>query len=135
MVTLVTSTCAETTSHTIISHEGDRLTILYCPDGSHNMAASTSKTILHTTGKDGAKVRQWPTAVFNDTKGAKAYAGFLRLAYKSGTADAVKALDPGVRLRENGDLLTEVKFSVLTVPYAPTPAMIEGEEIGETPTA
>lgn len=97
---------------------------------------STSKTVLFTTASDGRKTIQWPVAVFNDQASAKSFAAFLRLAVKAGNVDVVKVLDPSVKLTEEGKLHANMKYSVIDLPYAPTPELPEDEpESAETPSS
>ena len=94
------------------------------------MARSSTKTVLFCVGKDGRSVRQWPVAVFPSEPPAKSFAAILRLAYRSGDTDAVKRLDSTARFTDAGELLKDVKFSLIDLPYAPTPDL-EDEEATE----
>lgn len=135
-VTVITlSPCAEREAHHIITTEGETITLVRCPEGVHTMAASKEKTILFCVAKDGSKVRQWPVAVFNDGKSAKAYATILRLAYRSNDIPAVQSLDTSVVLTEAGALLKDVKWSLKTLPYAPTPDLDDDSADVEEPAA
>lgn len=129
MVTFTLAFCPERETTHIITPDGDHLTIIYCPDGSHNMARSTDKTVLFCLGKDGSKATQWPVAVFNKPDEARSYATILRLAYRSGDLAAVKSLDPQARYKADGTLLADVKFSTLTLPYAPMPGMPDDDDV------
>jgi hypothetical protein len=84
------------------------------------MARSTSKVILFSKVKDGAKTFQWPTAVFNNHEDAKTFATLLAVAHKSGDAKTAVAMDPKTALAEDGSLVKGLKFSITEVPYSPT---------------
>lgn len=85
------------------------------------MPVSTEKTILFARATDGKVTHQWPVAVFNQPAQAKSYAGMLKLAYSTGSAEAIKALDANAKKGADEKHLTGVKYSMVTVPYAPTP--------------
>lgn len=89
------------------------------------MAASKEKVILFANAKEGNRTRQWPVAVFNTEKDARAYAVILRLAYRSSDVAAVRSLDPEVRLTEAGALYKTVNWSLQTLRYAPSPDLGE----------
>lgn len=97
---------------------------------------SRNKTILFSSITVNKVKRQWPTAVFNTPADAKSYAGMIRLAHASGNAEMAKALDPRTAVGEDGKLHPDVKFSLFTVPYAPTPGdTLSADEIAdEAPT-
>lgn len=98
------------------------------------MARSTSKTILYATTRHDRKVFSHPVAVFNNDTDAKHYATYIKLALRAQDADAVKALDPKVHTSEDGSLVGETKFSVVTVPYAPSPDLGDDETDDDTPS-
>lgn len=85
------------------------------------MPVSTAKSILFARAQDGKAIHQWPVAVFNEVSQAKSYAGMLRIAYKSGSPEAVAALDPKHHKDAEGAPLLDVKWSIETVPYSPQP--------------
>lgn len=91
------------------------------------MAASRDKTILFARAVEGKAVHQWPVAVFNTPADARTYVAFLRLAQTSGNAELQLALDPAHRKGEDGAPLPDVKWSLVTVAYAPTPALADDE--------
>lgn len=101
------------------------------------MAASKDKTILFARATEGKTVHQWPVAVFNTPVSARSFAAFLKLAQTSGNAELQLALDPAHRKSEDGAPLPGVKWSAVTVPYAPTPELAEdeAEETGAGPTS
>lgn len=92
------------------------------------MPVSTEKTILFARALDGKVTHQWPVAVFNQPAQAKSYAGMLRLAYSTGSPEAIKALDPNAKKGADEKHLTGVKYSLVTVPYAPTPAFADEDD-------
>jgi hypothetical protein len=120
-----------------ITSDRDRIGFTYCNPGRHLMAASKSKVILFGNAKHDRKTLQWPIAVFNDAKQAKSYATFLRLAYRAADWDAVKTLDPSAHLTEEGTPLKDTKWSLVEVPYAPSPDLEDDDAATEeaAPTA
>ena len=97
------------------------------------MAASTEKTILFARCKTGRDVHLWPVAVFNDRPAAAMFASMLRLAYKSGDDNIIKAMDPSAVRQEDGTVVEDTTWSAKTVPYAPKPELPDAP-LGE-PTA
>lgn len=96
-----------------------------------SMAISTEKTVLFGTATHNKAKHLWPVAVFNKTPEAKSYAGFLRLAYKSGDQNMIALLDPAAHKDDEGNALADTKWSVVTVPYAPAPAFeADDAEVG-----
>lgn len=98
------------------------------------MPVSTKKVILFASAVDGKARHQWPVAVFNDTKGAKSYATFVKLAHNTGDHAAIALLDPAHRKDSEGAPLKVEKFSLVEVPYAPQPALAEFDD-DRTPAA
>lgn len=97
------------------------------------MPRSTEKVVLFTQAKDGRNIKLWPVAVFPGPVQAKGFATILRLSYRANDSEAVKKLDPAVRLAESGDLLKDVKLSLVTLPYDPVPDLEEGEAAEAAP--
>lgn len=95
------------------------------------MPAATSKCILFATSRHDRKVMQHPVAVFANVKEAKTYATYLRLAYRAGDVDAVKALDPEVHLTSEGALIPDTKWAAKDVRYGPMPAFPEDDAATE----
>lgn len=91
------------------------------------MAASKDKTILFANATHNKARHLWPVAVFNEPASAKSYATFLRLAYRSGDVGAIAALDPAAHKDDEGVPLKDVKWSMVTVPYAPMPTFDEDD--------
>jgi hypothetical protein len=91
------------------------------------MPASKNKTILFGNATHNKARHLWPVAVFNDDAAAKSYATFLRLAYRADDDAAIKILDPAAHRDDEGKALTDTKWSVVTVPYAPQPAFEEDD--------
>lgn len=87
--------------------------------GRKIMPRSMSKVILFTKVTIDKKIHQWPVATFSNAKDATAFVRALHAAWKSGKAEAVKELDPSVRLTEAGTLPEGAKFATATVPHAP----------------
>lgn len=85
------------------------------------MAAATKKTILTSTTRHDKKVYTHPVAVFANPTDAKTYATFIRLALRSNDKDAMIALDAQTVLDADGNIAPDVKWSLVTVPYAPSP--------------
>lgn len=92
------------------------------------MPVSTKKVILFARAAEGKVMHQWPVAVFNDAKGAKSYATFLKLAHTTGDAAAIALLDPAHKKDSEGKPLNVAKFAMLEVPYAPQPALAEFDD-------
>lgn len=86
------------------------------------MPVSTEKTILFARAVDGKVTHQWPVAVFNQPSGARSYVSMLKVAYAADSLEAIKALDPAHKQDAEGKHLTGVKYSLVTVPYQPSPA-------------
>lgn len=93
------------------------------------MPVSTQKSILFARAQDGKQVHLWPVATFNKPQSAKAYASMLKIAYKSGNHEAVAALDPAHRKTAEGAPIADVKWSIVVVPYEPSPVF--GDDDGE----
>lgn len=91
------------------------------------MARSTSKVILFSRLTVDGKTHQWPTAVFNDHNGAKAYATMIKMAHSSGDAKSASALDSHTNVDDKGKLVPGLRFSIAEVPYDPTPALSDGD--------
>ena len=92
------------------------------------MAAATKKTILTSVTRHDKKVFTHPVAVFANPTDAKTYATFIRLALRAGDKDAMLKLDPQTVLDSDGNLAADVKWSLLTVPYAPSPDFGDDED-------
>lgn len=92
------------------------------------MAAATKKTILTSTTRHDKKVYSHPVAVFANPTDAKTYATFIRLALRAGDKEAMLKLDPQSVLDADGNLAPDVKWSLLTVPYAPSPDFGDEED-------
>lgn len=115
---------------TFITSMGDHISIIYCREGRHLMAAATRKVILFATSRFERKVYSHPVAVFPSETAARTYVMFLRLAHRAQDTSAVVALDPATHLTEDGALITDTKWSILEVPYSPSPTL--ADEDGET---
>jgi hypothetical protein len=113
----------------------DRTTVQPRPEGTSQMAKSTSKHILFSRTTVGKAVTLRPIAVFNQPADAKAYATFLRLAHRSGDVEAAKSLDAGTMVTEDGKLAGETKWSVTEVPYSPAPDFGDDDDESGTPAA
>lgn len=88
---------------------------------------STSKVVLFARTTAGKSTHTRPVGVFANSKTALSYKAHLSAAHKSGSADAMKALDPGVHLTEDGKLHDDSKWAILEVPYEPVPGASEDE--------
>src|SRR5690349_18010211 len=97
----------------------------------HIMARSTAKVILFSRVTVNDKVHQWPTAVFNDHNGAKAYATMIKMAHATSDTKTAVALDGKTPLDDKGKLVAGLRFSIAEVPYDPTPALSDGDLFGE----
>lgn len=91
------------------------------------MKAAT-KTILFSRVPVGKGAVQHPVAVFSREADAKGYAVLINTAHKSGNVEMAKQLDAATHLNEDGTLTAGLKFSLVTVPYAPTLAE-SGEDL------
>lgn len=98
------------------------------------MAASKDKAVLFGRVTHNRTVHQWPIAVFNDAPEARMFASMLKLAYTAADDRIVKALSPSSPRDEAGALITDPKFSVVVVPYAPRPEL-DDEPVSTGPTA
>lgn len=85
------------------------------------MRAST-KTILYSRVTVDKSVKRHVVAVFPNDADAKAYAGLIAMAYKSGNAELALSLDEHTVLAEDKTLVPGIKFDLAVAPYAPTPA-------------
>jgi hypothetical protein len=90
------------------------------------MAVATSKALLIAVSRHDRKVYTHPVAIFGKDAEAKSYATFLRLAHRANDKEAFLALDPKSDLTAEGELIKDTKWSILVLPYAPTPNF--GEE-------
>lgn len=95
-----------------------------------------TKTVLFAKLTHDRKVHQWPVAVFANADDARAYATFLRLAYRAKDDESILALDPKCARDTNEKILYDAKWSMLTLPYAPTPDIGADDDAvsDETPT-
>lgn len=82
---------------------------------------ASSKTVLFSRITVNKTVHQWPVGVFANSTSAKTYAAYVKMAHSSGLVDLAKKLDPKTRVTEDGKLMPGVKFSVVTLPYEPSP--------------
>ena len=100
------------------------------------MARSLNKVILFSRVTVDDKSHQWPTAVFNTHDEAKSYATIVKMAHSQGDAKTALALDPHTAVDKNKKLVPGIKFSIVEVPYQPTPALSDDDLFGEdeTPT-
>lgn len=101
------------------------------------MARSTQKVILFSRITVEDKTVQWPTAVFNDHNGARAYATLIKMAHNSQDTESAKSLDPKTPVDAKGKLVPGLRFSIAEVPYDPSPSLADGDLFGEdeAPTA
>ena len=97
------------------------------------MARSTSKVILFSRVTVGKQVHQWPTAVFNDHEEARSFATVLGMAHKSGDVESAKKMDPKTAVTEDGTLVPGLKFSIVEVPYSPSPSVGASDMFEEDP--
>lgn len=122
-VSLTLTTCPERETLTLVTPMSEHYTLIYCPEGTHTKMRAISKTILFGKVTHDRKIMQWPVAAFANTDDARAYAAFLRLAYRASDETSILALDPKRPQDDGGVSIKGVKWSLLTVPYAPQPAM------------
>lgn len=97
------------------------------------MVAATSKTVLFSTARHNKAVHHYPVAVFPNAKDAKAYATFLRLAFRAGDVESYQKLDPSARLTEDGKLIPDTKWSMTEVRYSPDPDFGDDDADATTP--
>lgn len=88
---------------------------------------ASSKTVLFSRITVNKAVHQWPIGIFANPTSAKTYAAYVKMAHSSGLVELAKKLDPKTRLTEDGKLMPGVKFSIVTLPYEPSP----GDGIGD----
>lgn len=131
------STCGHAATVAWVTEMRENYRLTYCPERDVNHMRATSKVILFGKATAGKALHQWPIAVFAKTDEARAYATFLKLAYRAKDADAIAALDPGHAKDANDEPLYTAKWSMVTVPYAPLPEMDADDEAAtdETPTS
>lgn len=86
---------------------------------------SVKKVILFARTEEGKTFHVRPVGVFANNKTALSYKAHLSAAHKSGSADAMKALDPDVKLKDDGTMYTVSKWAILEVPYEPVPGASE----------
>lgn len=99
------------------------------------MARSTAKVILFSRVTQDGKTFQWPTAVFANHDGAKAYATMIKMAHTSGNVDGAKSLDPKTAVDDKGKLLPGLRFSIAEVAYDPQPSFGDEDLFGADETA
>lgn len=87
---------------------------------------SVSKSLLSCRTTHAKITRNTPVAIFNSKQDASTYGSVLHLAVKSGDADRVKAMFPRYPFPEDGQLISDTRFSVRELPYAPEVPMPEG---------
>lgn len=136
-VRLVLATCPDRDTITIVTPLLEAYSLTYCPEGTHSTMRAIQKTILFAKVTHDRKVHQWPVAVFAKADDARAYATFLRLAYRAKDDASIAALDPSHARDAEAKPLYEVKWSMLTVPYSPLPELDSDDNAvkDETPTA
>lgn len=93
---------------------------------------STSKSVLACKATVGGKPKTHLVAVFPNDAKARQYATVLYHAIISGDLVTAKQLDAGAVTDGNGMLVTDVRFSLLGLPYDPVAAaasadIFEGE--------
>lgn len=130
------ATCGHAVTVAVTTEMREDYRLTYCPERDVNHMRATSKVILFGRATHERKVHQWPVAVFAKTDDARAYATFLRLAYRAKDEGAIAALDPGHAKTSDDKIIFEVKWSMVTVPYAPLPEMDADSDAAtdETPT-
>lgn len=96
------------------------------------MAKALNKAVLFGNATHNKARHQWPIAVFGKSDEARQYVTFLRLAYRAGDAEAIAALDKSALKTDTGEYVKDVKYSITTVPYAPTPDL-ESEDSASVP--
>lgn len=87
------------------------------------MAVSTAKVILFSRVVVDKKTYQWPTAVFNKHDDAKSFATVLGMAHKNGDVTSAKTMDAQTKTQEDGTLVPGLRFSIVEVPYSPSPSL------------
>lgn len=97
---------------------------------------SKDKTVLFSRVAINKAVHQWPVAVFNSTTEAKTFAAYLKMAHSNGDVETAKRLDSRTKVGEDGKLAPDVKWTMLTLPYQPSPitALSDDDIKDETPT-
>jgi len=133
---LVLAECQHRATLIVVTEMREHYRITYCSEGYVNDMRATSKVILFGKATYNKKLYQWPIAVFAKTDDARAYATFLRLAYRAKDEGAIAALDPSHAKTDDNAIIFDVKWSMVTVPYAPLPEMDTDADAAteETPT-
>lgn len=133
---LILSTCPNSRTIQIVTPMLEVYTLTYCPESECSIMKASSKTVLYCKLTHDRKVFQWPVAVFPNTDDARAYATFLRLAYRAKDHESILALDPTCAKDADGKPLEGAKWSMLTLPYAPVPELDTDDTAvaDETPT-
>jgi len=88
---------------------------------------SVEKVLIYATGKVDGKAKQWVAACFNSLADAKPWVALAKLAYASGNADMVKAMDVHAPTTEAHPIATDVKYSAAVVQYAPDAPGLDDE--------
>jgi hypothetical protein len=110
-----------------VTHDREHYRLTHCPStGEHEMRA-VSKVILFGKATHDKKVHQWPVAIFAGIPDARAYATFLRLAYRAKDDESIAALDKSHAQDATGKPLYDTKWAMVTVPYAPAPAFADDD--------
>lgn len=99
------------------------------------MVAAFTKSVLFSTVRHNKTVAHYPVAVFPNEKDARAYAAFLRLSFRAGDVESYTKLDPAITLTDDGKLPADVRWSLKTVPYSPSPDFGDDDDMTTTPPA
>lgn len=92
---------------------------------------STHKYVVNGIGKLGTKTHVWTAGVFVNQGEAKMWVALLNVARKANDVETVKAMDVHAPTNEAGDLVTDVKYSGLSVQYSPTaPGLSDDASLG-----
>lgn len=136
MIYLDLAECGHAVTLVITTEYREDYRLTYCPERDVNHMRATSKVVLFGRATHDKKLHQWPIAVFAKTDDARAYATFLRLAYRAKDDAAITALDPNFAKGADDKPLYDTKWSMVTIPYAPLPEMDTDSDAAtdETPT-
>jgi hypothetical protein len=87
-----------------------------------------TRTVLFGRHVEGKAPVQWPIAVFVNSGEAKRFANSLKLLASAGKLAEVRALDPRMPIADGATHVPAVKYSALTLPYAPEASIGEDDE-------
>lgn len=96
---------------------------------------STSKTVLYTITGVGATSKKTPVAIFANWDKCRPFAVHVMNLHKAGDVEALKALELGHLVTEEGKVAEKLRFTRVTLPYEPELASADVDPFAEAASA